>query len=190
MNSDLESFRLQLLAIRQDAPSLWGGLSDIEFNWKPSFDKWSIAECLAHLSPTASRTVPVLDEMIARGRAKGLLSDGPFVLGLIERAFIRSLEPPVRFRARAPRRLLPPSSSGLSIAAVRREFMEWQDAIDARLDRADGIDLVRVKGPSPAFPLIRWSLGAMLAVTLAHERRHIWQARELRKHPQFPAVSR
>lgn len=189
MNSDLESYRLQLVAIRQDAPSLWGGLTDAQFNWKPSADKWSIGECLAHLNQTASKTVPVLDEMIARGRSKGLLANGPFVPGLIERMFIRSLEPPVRMRAKAPKRLLPPSSSTLSIESVSREFFEWQDAIDARLDRADGINLVRVKGPSPAFPLIKWSLSAMLAITLAHERRHIWQARELRKHPQFPSAS-
>lgn len=177
---------MQIVSIRQDAPSLWGGLSDGQFNWKPSADKWSIAECLAHLNETARKTVPVLDEMIERARRKGLLSNGPFVLGLLERMFIKSLEPPPRMRAKAPKRLLPASSSNLSVVEVSREFLQWQDAIDSRLDQADGVDLVRVKGPSPAFPLIKWSLGAMLSITMAHERRHIWQAREVRKHPQFP----
>lgn len=187
MNSDLESLQLQLTSIRQDAPGLWNGLSDAQFHWRPSPGKWSIGECFAHLNETARKTIPTLDEMIARAKAQGLTRQGPHVLGLIERLFIKSLEPPPRLRARAPKRLQPPPSDHRAVADVAREFLEWQDAIDARVVKADGLDLSRVKGPSPAFPLIRWSLGAMLSITLAHERRHIWQAREVRNHPEFPA---
>ncbi len=186
MNADLESYRLQLLSIRQDVPGVWNGLTDAQFNWKPAAAKWSIGDCFAHLNETAKRTVPTLDEMLARARRQGLTSDGPFVLGLVERMFIKSLEPPPRMRAKAPKRLQPIPATHRSLEAVSREFMEWQDAIDIRLERADGIDLTRVKGPSPAVPLIRWTLGAMLSITLAHERRHIWQAREVRNHPSFP----
>jgi hypothetical protein len=35
-------------------------------------------------------------------------------------------------------------------------------------------------------PLWTWSLGTFIAVMLAHERRHIWQAREVRKATAFP----
>jgi hypothetical protein len=30
-----------------------------------------------------------------------------------------------------------------------------------------------------------WSLGMFFAVMLVHERRHIWQARQVRNHPDF-----
>lgn len=186
MNADLESYRLQIVTIRQDAPGLWNGLTDAQFNWRPSPDKWSIGDCFAHLNETAKRTVPVLDEMIARARSRGLLANGPFVLGLIERTFVKSLEPPPRFRGKAPKRLQPVPSTHRALEPVTREFLNWQDAIDARLDSADGVDLVRVKGPSPAQPIIKWTLAGLLSITLAHERRHIWQAREVRNHPAFP----
>lgn len=187
MNADLESCRLQLLSIRQDVPGVWNGLSPAQFNWRPSPDKWSIAECLEHLNETARKTLPTLDDMIARARASGLMSNGPFVLGLIERMFIKSLEPPVRYRAKAPKRLAPRPATSYVVEEVATEFMRLQDALDARLEQADGVHLTKVKGPSPAFPMLKWSLGAMLSITLAHERRHIWQAREIRNHPQFPA---
>ena len=60
------------------------------------------------------------------------------------------------------------------------EFMEWQDKLGATIRRADGLDLRRARGRSPALPLIKWSLGALFAITLAHERRHLWQARQVR----------
>lgn len=186
MNADLESYRLQLVSIRQDVPGVWNGLTDDQFNWKPAPEKWSIGDCFAHLNETAKKTVPTLDEMISRARAQGLLSDGPFVLGLIERMFVKMLEPPPRMRGKAPARLQPVPATRRSLDQVSREFMEWQDAIDARLDAADGIHLTRVKGPSPAQPLIKWTLLGMLSITLAHERRHIWQAREVRNHRAFP----
>lgn len=186
MNADLESYRLQLLSIRQDVPGVWNGLSDTQFNWKADPAKWSIGECFAHLNQTAKRTIPILDEMIARGRAKGWTGHGPFALGLVERTFVKSLEPPPRLRAKAPKRLQPVVAGTLSVSEVSREFLAWQEALDERIGLSDGLDLLRVKGPSPAVPLVRWSLSAMFAVTLAHERRHVWQAREVRKHPGFP----
>jgi len=37
--------------------------------------------------------------------------------------------------------------------------------------------------------MITWSLGTMFAVTLAHERRHIWQARRVRNDKNFPSAN-
>jgi hypothetical protein len=64
--------------------------------------------------------------------------------------------------------------------------MDWQKKISDCISRADGIDLVRAKAKSPILPLFTWSLGAMFAIMLAHERRHIWQAREVRNAAGFP----
>lgn len=186
MNSDLESYRLQILSIRQDVPGIWNGLSEAQFNWRPAPGKWSIAECLEHLNETARKTLPTLDDMIARGRSQGLTSDGPFVLGLLERMFIKSLEPPPGFRAKAPKRIAPRPATSYAVAEVSQEFQRLQEALDARLEPANGLHLTKIKGPSPAFPMLKWSLGGMLSITLAHERRHVWQAREVRNHPQFP----
>jgi len=34
---------------------------------------------------------------------------------------------------------------------------------------------------------VKWSLGAYFQLMLAHERRHVWQARIVRQNPAFPA---
>jgi len=69
---------------------------------------------------------------------------------------------------------------------VISRFMDWQEQIDIRLQRADGLDLQRAKQRSPILPILTWRLGTFFALTLAHERRHLWQARQVRIDPKFP----
>ena len=66
------------------------------------------------------------------------------------------------------------------MAEIVAEFMDWQDKFGDTIRLADGLDLRRARGRSPAFPLVKWSLGSQFAITLAHERRHLWQARQVR----------
>lgn len=186
MNSELESFQLQLLSIRQSAPGLWNGLTDAQFNWRPSADRWSIGDCFAHLNETAGKFVPEIDRTLAKARAEGLTSAEGGGLGLVERLFLAMNEPPPKMRVKAPQAFRPPASSQRPLAAVSRDFLAWQDELAVRIGRAEGIDLGRARGRSPVVPLVRWSLRGMFAVLLAHERRHIWQAREVRTARAFP----
>ena len=73
--------------------------------------------------------------------------------------------------------------------ASRREFMDWQEKLGERLVHADGLDLRRARHRSPAIGIFRWSLGTMFAVMLAHQRRHIWQARQVLNQPGFPGTA-
>jgi hypothetical protein len=49
------------------------------------------------------------------------------------------------------------------------------------LERADGLDLRRVKVATPISRFLKMSLGAMFAQIAAHERRHLEQARRVRE---------
>lgn len=184
MVSELESYQDQLLAITQDVPGLIGRLSDRQFNWRPAPNRWSMAECFDHLNRAAALFVPTIEATIADARRRKLEAPGPFTHGLFERFFARANEPPPRFRARSPRKLAPAPNH--SATTVLDAFMDWQKKVADCISRADGIDLVRAKAKSPILPLFTWSLGAMFAIMLAHERRHIWQAREVRNTAGFP----
>jgi hypothetical protein len=179
VNSELEGYEDQLLSIRQDAPGILAGLTGEDVNRRPAPDRWSIGECFSHLNLTAKRSIDTIDEAIAGGRARGLTAGGPFVYPLLERLFVRSLEPPPRFRARA-RKFLEPAPR-VNAEEVLREFVGWQDRFNERLRRADGLDLRRVRVQSPVVSWLRYSLGTAIASFLAHERRHLWQARRVRQ---------
>jgi hypothetical protein len=144
-----------------------------------------MAGCFDHLNLSAARLfMPAIDAAMAKARAQGLKSNGPFVYSAFERWCVRTNDAPARMRFKAPRRVQPEPSK--SINAVRTEFLRWQDELGERIKGADGLDLRRAKHRSP-IPLVKWSLGAFFQLMLAHERRHIWQARQVRQNPAFPA---
>jgi hypothetical protein len=57
---------------------------------------------------------------------------------------------------------------------------------------ADGLHLSRVKVTMPALPaalraIVRLPLGGQLLLTTTHDRRHLWQAEQVRNDPAFPS---
>src|SRR6266545_284985 len=60
-----------------------------------------------------------------------------------------------------------------------------RDQLAERVRQADGLDLARVRTISPVNSLLRLPLGAYFNFILAHDRRHLWQARQVRNAPGF-----
>jgi hypothetical protein len=184
VNSELDGYLEEIRYIRQDVAAIVANLGESQFTWRPAPDRWSIGECFEHLNLTAAAFIPAIDAAIEDARASNLRSDGPFVYPLFERMFVASNEPPPRRRFRAFRAYRPPSR--LSPDTVMNGFSAWQDRLADRIKGADGLDLRRARRRSPILPLMKWSLGTMFALVLAHERRHIWQARQVRNERRFP----
>jgi hypothetical protein len=183
--SELEGYQDQLLSIRQDAPGIVARLTDEQFNWRPAPGRWSIAECFDHLNAAARAFVPELDRSLSDARARNLTGTGPFAYGLIDRLMIRAMEPPPRFRTRAPKMVAPGARRARE--PVMREFMEWQDHLAARIRQAEGLELSRARVRSPFARWLTYSLGGAFAIALAHERRHLWQARVVRNEMEANA---
>jgi hypothetical protein len=178
VNAAIEGYLDQLLSIRQQVPGLVANLSEEQFGRPPGPKRWSMAQCFDHLNVTAGAFVPAIDTAIEDARARELTGPGPFAYSMFERLFLRFTEPRPALRFPAPGVLKP--APGKPMAAILSEFMEWQQRLDERIRLADGLDLERARARSPALPLIAWSLGSLFAITLSHERRHLWQAREIR----------
>ena len=176
MHPELDAYLRQLDAIRADARQLVAGLSDAEFNRRPAAGRWSAAECLDHLN-MVRKVLPAIDRAITNAAARGLRSDGPFRYGWFARWMIRSFEPPPRRRFRNPR-LLEPAHQPLAPDAVLQEFLSLRDALTRRVRQADGLDLQRAIVVSPVSRFFRMPLGGYLAFLLAHDRRHLRQARQ------------
>jgi hypothetical protein len=184
MNAELQGYGDQLISVRQDAAGLMSGLTDAQFNWQPAPGRWSIAGCFDHLNKSASTLlIPKIDNAIATARSRRLMSDGPFAYSALERWVIRNNDAPPTMKFKAPKSMQP--APQLALEDVRDEFLRWQDELARRLHDADGLDLRRAKEVFPFWPL-KWSLGSLFRMMLSHERRHIWQAREVRQNPAFP----
>lgn len=185
MHPDLSSLIQQLEAVKADATAFVPGLSHAQFNWRPAPERWSIAECLDHLNVSMTVTLVAFDRAIVEGRQRGLVGEGPFRYGMMSRMMVWSMEPPVRIKQKRPKAFDAPRGEH---AAQRMlpEFLRVRDEIAARVRGADGLDLARVRVQSLVSRWIRMPLGAYFAFILAHERRHLWQARQVAATPGFP----
>ena len=181
---ELEECRKQFQQVGEQAQSLTQGLTEAQFNWRPEPQAWSIEECLAHLTIVGQHEIRLIESAIQDGRARNLLSTGPYRYGWLERTILRQTEPPVRRRFSAPRRFRP--LHGQPLTAILPTFLHVQRQFAQLAVDADGLDLARVKVPTPISRLLKLSLGMTLAQAAAHERRHLEQARRVRESPRFP----
>jgi hypothetical protein len=181
---EVEEFRQQFEQLSHDADALVEPLTDEQFTWSPALDAWSVAQCIEHLNTTARLYLPQLDEAIANAIRRGTYGEGPFSYNVFGRFFTAAMEPPPRFKTKTPKLFHPPPSRPRS--EVMAAFRAYQVQFTDRLRQANGLDLARAKVRSPSASWLRFSLGSGFALMLAHERRHLWQARNVIAHPNFP----
>ncbi len=180
---ELRDYYEQLENIKEDALELSAPLSEAQFTWRPSPKRWSICECLVHLNLTDGLDLPALAEEIERARTVGLTASGPFRYGFLSRTFVRWTEPPPKIRVRAPKPYRPLPDQPKEKVVV--EFISIHDQLLKLLVQSNGLDLARIKVPTP-IPRVKFSLGQRFALLATHDRRHLWQAWQVRKHPSFP----
>lgn len=174
---EIDAFRLQFEQISADADALVAPLSDAQFAWRPAPDSWSVGQCLDHLNSTAREYLPLLDEGIADAIRRGLYAAGPYTYNHIGRLMVWLVDPRTRIRGKTRRLFQPPA--GRSRHDVMAAFRAYQVQYVDRLRQANGLDLGRARVLSPLARWIRMPLGSAFAMMLAHERRHLEQARRL-----------
>ena len=177
---ELRALEQALEAVERDARTLIEGVTDAQGVWRENLTSWSIAHCFDHLA-TANRVylramTPSAERALQQGRRRR----GPAVPGLIGGWFVRSMEPPVtqRFRMKAPKKIIPRESPPLRDAAA--QFLTSHVDVGEFLRKYADLDLAHVRFPNPFIRGVRFSLATGLHVIAAHERRHLWQAWNVR----------
>jgi hypothetical protein len=192
----IDEFRRQFEQLADEGDAIAAPLSDAQFAWNPILAPaalrrgrparvgWSVAQCIDHLNVTARLYLPQLDEGIANAIRQGRYGEGPFKYWWIARLLVRTMGPPPRPRVRTPVAFEPPS--GRTRREIMAAFGAYQVQYVDRLRQANGLDLARARVRSPIASWIVMPLGTGFAAMIAHEKRHLWQARRVVEHPQFP----
>jgi len=167
-------------ACERDASTLVADLSDEEVNWQQSpGQSWSVAQCVEHLSVMNEFYLRGFAPLVDHARQKGI---GPFN-GLssspIGGWFIRLQEPPVKRRMRAPAQVVP--SSNLRREGLVDKYVRSHDLYRAIVQTSGDVDINRVKGPNPFFKAIKMRVSTVLQIIPAHDRRHLWQAGNVKR---------
>ncbi len=151
-------------------------IDDETFNLKPSSKGWSVGECVVHLNRISKGYLSALEAALGPDAPR---ATGPFQWGWVSRRFIEAVRPGSRPLPTAGA-MKPPETQGLRSDIDRERAVDRFDADTDRwlalCERADGVDLARVKIASPFLRILRLPVGAMLEAMGLHAVRHVQQA--------------
>jgi hypothetical protein len=167
-------------ACEREATRLVADLSDEEVNWQQTpGQSWSVAQCLEHLTLMNEFYLRGFAPLVDQARQKGI---GPFnglSSSAVGRWFVRSQEPPVKRRMKAPAQVVP--ASNLRRDGLVDKFVRSHDLYRAIVQTAGDVDISRVKGPNPFFKAVKMRVSTVLQIIPAHDRRHLWQAGNVKR---------
>ena len=184
-NPSLSSVEKDLLLAEERAKQIIAGISASQANWRPDGGRsWSIVQCLSHLARMNRIYCTAINEAlnapgVPRLNAPCVISPGWFAA-----KFIRSMEPPVRTKMKAPTMVRPLDES--DPLQTLDDFVSSHQPVRRVIVAAEGIDLNRLNFKNPFVPLLRWTVGTGLLLISAHDRRHLWQASRVKQALGFP----
>ena len=158
----LQNYHLQFQSVKAEASDLLGDLTEIQFNWQPGPGRWSIAQCIDHLLVTGGNSLANIHRAINEARSMGSFGQGPFRYGVIEKWFVRQMEPGARMRFKAPKMYMP-SEDGLD-AEIVASFYRLQEEFLQCIEQANVIDLSKTKVSNAVSRWFRLSLGSRAGI--------------------------
>jgi hypothetical protein len=172
-----------LEAVAADVRATFGRLDARQLNWRPDATRWSVAQCLEHLLTANRLMAHAAQDALDGTRPRTIWQRLPVMPGVFGRMLIRS-QAPQSTRKFTASPLATPASSDIAAHIVERfvaqghEQVSWLRALDE--ERAS-----RVIMTSPFVSFITYSVLDGARLILAHDHRHIEQARRVTQSPGF-----
>jgi hypothetical protein len=185
MNEQLDRLVRDAGTIAEEARSTFGSLSAEQLNWKPSAERWSIAQCFDHLIASNNGYLPII-ESVRNGTKKSTFWERlPVLPGLAGKLLIKSLDPASTRKLKAPKNFAP-AQSDIS-ASVISDFVAQQGRVIEGMKATSHLDLEKIVITSPAIsaPVVTYSLMDAYRIIVVHELRHFQQAQRVAAEPGF-----
>jgi hypothetical protein len=165
-------------ACEKRAGELLASADDATLHWHAE-GAWSIAQCIHHLDNANRVYLTPMRAAAAGALAAPTPRRGPIAPGFFARWFINSQEPPVKARMKAPGKIKP--APQVDRGTLWPSFQSSQEDVRRLLQDLAHLDLNAVRFRNPFIRGLRFTLGAGFLILAAHQRRHLWQAENIRR---------
>jgi hypothetical protein len=168
MQADIRQIKLAAEHLRQaDA---------VKLSYPPEEGKWSVAQILEHLNAYNRYYLPIIERTL---NVSSKEKSAWFVAGFFGDYFTRTMMPKnvyeIKNKMKAFKAFSP--TRGLNVDTVFNEFIQYQDKLNELLELSKSRNLNTIRIPLSVSKLIRLKLGDMFRFLVAHEQRHMIQAR-------------
>ena len=168
------------------AKNTFGRLTPSQLNWKPSAERWSVAQCFEHLITTNKGYLPEIERVLA-GDKPTFWQRVPVIPGLLGKLLIKSLDPASTRKIKAPKNFQP-AQSDIS-ASIIDDFVTQQSQVIEKMKATQHLDLEKIIITSPVAAVVTYSLMDAYRIIVVHEERHFQQAKRVMEESAFPATA-
>jgi hypothetical protein len=148
----------------------------VKLDYCPAEGSWSVAQVLEHLNAYNRYYLPAIEKSMIHISKD---TSAWFVPGFWGNYFTKMMMPKnvyeIKNKMKAMKSYIP--SKGLNVDAVFKEFFQHQNKLLQLLDVAKRRNLDSIRIPISISKLIRFKLGDTFRFIIAHEQRHMIQAR-------------
>lgn len=147
---------------------------------QPAPGAWSALDCISHLNLAMDVMLKEIDRRIEQAVAKGQKPNENYRPGFIGQRFARLLAPKdgdVRRRIKTGKRFQPQVVPG-NEHKVLDDFRNRIDRLGKQAEDSRKVNLNRCRVNSNFGPIVKFKLGDTFPIVLAHNERHIFQARK------------
>jgi len=183
LKADLPSLITAAGSVAREAKDTFGRLTPAQLNWKPSPERWSVAQCFDHLLTTNKGYLPEIDNVLA-GKERKFWERMPVLPGLMGKLLIKAVDPASTRKVKAPK-VFQPAQSDIS-GSVINDFVAQQATIIEKMKATAHLDVERINITSPVAAVVTYSLMDTYRVIVVHNRRHFEQARRVTEESGFP----
>jgi len=174
LSPQLHSIRQQLDENSERAKQLCSGLSDERLVQRPAAGGWSVAECVEHLTLTTKEYLQLADAAFVNAPR----SQGPFGQDWMGKVLAWTLEPPYKMKVATLPAFVPVNLNGKSVLP---SFLDSQQELQRKLSQSEGLALDNIKVQSSFNEKVRYNLLSFFVILATHQRRHLWQAEQVKK---------
>ena len=187
VNQELSQLIDELNAVSTDARSTFGQLTTQQLNWKPSPDEWSVAQCLDHLIASNRGFIPIIQK-IKRGEYKHSLKERVPALPRVFGSLVLNAVKPETQRKLKASKPFQPSSSEIG-GDIVSQFEAQQRQIAEHMRSTEALNLRKIIITSPIASFVVYSLFDGYRIIVAHDQRHVAQAKRVMAREGFPKAS-
>jgi hypothetical protein len=183
LTADLPSLIAAANNIAAETKSTFGRMTPAQLNWKPSPERWSVAQCFDHLLTSNKGYFPTIDGVLT-GIKPTFWQRMPVIPGLAAKLLIKSLDPKSTRKIKAPQKFQP-AQSDISPSVID-DFVDQQARMIEKMKSTEHLNLDKIIITSPVAAAVTYSLMDAYRIIVVHTQRHFEQARRVTAETAFP----
>lgn len=164
----------------REAAEFFAASERTKLAYSPDPGRWSVVQVLEHLNAYNRYYLPVMEKELS---VTSHDTNAWFTSGYWGEKFTKMMKPAnvyeVKNKMKTQKKMAFPNS--LNVETVLKEFIAGQDKLLQLLELAAGKDLEKIRIPISISKLVRLRLGDTFRFLIAHEQRHMVQARNVLK---------